>query len=868
MLSKRTIMRKRLFFLSMAATLALPLSLVLCCQSDKTADGPCDIYAAESTPCVTAHSTTRRLYSKYHGPLYQVRRSSDSQTMDIFTDSEGYANAASQDNFCNGDICVISVIYDQSGMGNDLLQAAPGTFPGPDKGKFNTLPIADMAPVTISGHKAYGVYIIPGMGFRNNNARGLAIDDEAEGIYYVIDGTHFDSGCCFDYGNSSTNGRAVGTGTMETTYYGTATAWGSGNGDGPWLMSDMEAGLFSGYNAKHNDVPSFGKTRFISEFVNGGDGNQWDLRGGDATVDTVKTFYSGVRPGTKEGKNDYFPMNKKGAVLLGNGGDNGNGSAGTFYEGVMVKGYPTDAAINAVQRNIAAQKYAEAAVRHSRLKSFKLGESQTLTVSFTNPSSRTISSLKASVQLPQGWKVENPKQLVVNTTLAPGASCQIPITLSAPDFASAGFIQTNLEWRGGSESFQQKVRCSEPVKINEVCLVNTEPSGKQFIELYNPSDRDIDLSGWRITASGSGSSVNTIAILKEGTVIAPKGFLLLSQAESALSVPAKSGDNEIFLTKPVSTGESYTIGNDSYKIVKAGKAASAPTSIFIPVSTGPWLEIPAGSTNIPLTSVAGIAVGDKLGIDMGGNFEAVSVTFVGTSATQTNLSVAANAGDSRISLTSAGALEAGSVITISTGDRVESATVKFIDGSDVELEHPLEKNHAAMVDVSCPGSGVSFTPATTHSHLSGEQVQSLGTAFTLGDKLSSDAQFPTVLNEGFSLDLSETAGSVALYDASGTVLVDAVVYGSQQSSSSANGTVAVPEIAVLEGNQSQGGSIAVVPGRRWVFPGMPKPKPTNVSIVRFPDGADSDELKLDFSYSVKPSPGSENVIQKPEPVQR
>lgn len=99
-------------------------------------------------------------------------------------------------------------------------------FPGPAKGGFDTQPIADMAPITISGHKVYGVYMMPGMGFRNNDATGIAINDEAEGIYYVIDGKHYDSGCCFDYGNSSTNGRAVGTGTMETTYFGTATAWG------------------------------------------------------------------------------------------------------------------------------------------------------------------------------------------------------------------------------------------------------------------------------------------------------------------------------------------------------------------------------------------------------------------------------------------------------------------------------------------------------------------------------------------------------------------------------------------------------------------------------------------------------------------
>ena len=50
-------------------------------------------------------------------------------------------------------------------------------------GGFDNHPIADMAPITISGHKAYGVFITPGMGFRNNDAKGIAIDDQPEGIY-------------------------------------------------------------------------------------------------------------------------------------------------------------------------------------------------------------------------------------------------------------------------------------------------------------------------------------------------------------------------------------------------------------------------------------------------------------------------------------------------------------------------------------------------------------------------------------------------------------------------------------------------------------------------------------------------------------
>ena len=361
-------------------------------MAQKPAEGPCDIYHAYGMKCVAAHSTTRILYSKYAGPLYQVVRESDGKTLDIGTVAGGYADAAAQDAFLEGTIGYISIIYDQTGHGNDLMQAPPGTFKGPAKGEFNTLPIADMAPAVLNGHKVYGAYFMPGMGLRNNNASYLAINDEPEGIYYVVDGTHFDSGCCFDYGNSSTNGRAVGRGTMETTYFGTSTNWGSGNGEGPWIMADMEAGLFSGFNAKKNDVPSITDWRFVSAYVNGGGGNRWDLRGGDATKTEVITYYEGVRPVSPDPNEKYFPMSKKGGLLLANGGDNGNGSAGTFYEGVMTVGYPSLEAVEAIQANIAAAKYAEQTIETSRLLTFRKGESQSFAVTFRNNTQNTLSN--------------------------------------------------------------------------------------------------------------------------------------------------------------------------------------------------------------------------------------------------------------------------------------------------------------------------------------------------------------------------------------------------------------------------------------------------------------------------------------------
>jgi len=318
------------------------------------ADGPCDIYAAGGTPCVAAHSTTRVLLSTYTGPLYQVLRQSDNATLDVTALSSGIANAAQQDAFCAGTTCLIKVIYDQSGHGNHLTQAPPGTYQGPAAGGYDNLAVATAAPVTLSGQKVYGVFIPQGTGYRNNATNGIAVGDQPEGIYAALNGWHYNDACCFDYGNAETNGTNTGDGHMETVYFGSSSFWGSGTGSGPWIMADLENGLFSGSDPHLNAGDPTITSRFVSAFVKG-KANHWAIRGGDTQAGSLSTFYDGVRP-----SGGYSPMSKEGAIVLGIGGDNSNGGQGTFYEGAMTSGYPTDATENAVQANLVAAKYAAA----------------------------------------------------------------------------------------------------------------------------------------------------------------------------------------------------------------------------------------------------------------------------------------------------------------------------------------------------------------------------------------------------------------------------------------------------------------------------------------------------------------------------
>lgn len=835
--------------------------------------GPCDIYASAGTPCVTAHSTVRSLSSRYAGPLYQVKRA-DGRLLDIGAGDGGVADAAAQDRFCAGALCYITRIYDQSGRGNDLLQAPPGPlYPGPDNGGFDTQPIADMAPITIGGgHKAYGVYVMPGMGFRNNNARDLPIDDEPAGIHVVVDGGHYSNGCCFNYGNASTNGLAVGTGTMESVYFGTSTVWGSGAGTGPWIMSDMEAGLFSGYNARVNDADPTITWRFVTGVFGGGGRNYWELKGGNAQDGGLQTFYAGARPGSRE-NNAYYPMHKKGAIQMGNGGDNGNGSAGTFYEGVMTAGHPGEGVADRVQANIVAARYDVATLTHTRLTSFAPNATHDLTASFTNTRTAAIEGLRLAVALPAGWtaRASGPATF---STVAPGASVRVTFQVTAPPRASMGFLTVRADWAGGADASQQRVRSVQPVKLNEVRFASGGNATDQFIELYNAGATAVDVSGWRLVNTRTWSVPVTLATLPAGSSIAAHGHYLLGLANSGLAAPAARGATTLNLrsTTNLAAGTAIVVDTETRTVTRTGTAAAPPTKVFINVSTGPWLEFPAGTTNLPVHSTDGFAVGEKVSIGLGAAQEVITVSSVGTAATQTTLAASSTPGATTITLAAVVDLTPGDTLTVGTGQRMERAMVASVGtagagGTGVTLRTALTLPHTAGVDVWGRGTGISFSPATRFAHRSGDAVQALGSGVLLDRPLAAahaygaPVRYRVAANEGyqgpsprlwFGGPLLITGGAIALTDPSGAVVMDALVYGSQQSNSSANGSITRPDLATLEGVQHQGGCIAVVPGAgsgpatATIAAAAAAPGAPSRSIGRFPDGRDDDSLCTDF----------------------
>src|SRR5690348_16347790 len=455
--------------------------------------GPCDIYAAANDPCVAAHSTTRALYASYNGPLYQVMRQSDGKTLNIgvvqpvaspVADAGGYADAAAQDAFCANTYCWITTVYDQSPKHNDLTQAPRGGFSGPAMGGFNNVPLADMAPVTIMGHKVYGVFIEPGMGLRIDDAKGTAVDDQAEGIYWVINGRHYNSGCCFDYGNAETDSRDDDNGTMETAYYGSAGAWYRGTPPGPWIMTDQENNLVGCVNsdgAKSCNLPSI-SWQFVTAIAEG-ERHHWTSMGGDAQQGDLSVMFDGGRV-----NGTYDPMRKQGAILLGNGGDNSNGSQGTFYEGAMTAAgtFPTDATDQLVQADVVGAGYKAAAIAikpaasetPTGIQTFSPGSAQEVTLTFTNTLTTAANSVTFSVKAPVGWQAvpsDSPRgsnMVTITGFRQPGESVSTRFTVISGPSSLNGDHVGRADWADSTgvqhtETAVEKVRSVSAVKINE-----------------------------------------------------------------------------------------------------------------------------------------------------------------------------------------------------------------------------------------------------------------------------------------------------------------------------------------------------------------------------------------------------------------
>jgi hypothetical protein len=187
----------------------------------------------------------------------------------------------------------------------------------------------------------------------------------------VVDAKRHSQYCCFGYGNAEMSGWDEGDATMEVAHFGSITQFGqSGGGNGPWVGADLENGIFEGYengSAKVASNTPITGMNYLTAMVKGPGANDcpsnlrstgcFGLKAGNAQSGKLEWKFSAPNKALGQRPPRYSPKKLQGAIILATGGDGSNGGTGTWFEGAIVKGVPSDATDDAVQANIVAVGY-------------------------------------------------------------------------------------------------------------------------------------------------------------------------------------------------------------------------------------------------------------------------------------------------------------------------------------------------------------------------------------------------------------------------------------------------------------------------------------------------------------------------------
>ena len=219
----------------------------------------------------------------------------------------------------------------------------------------------------------------------------------------------------------------------------------------------------------------------------------------------------------------------------------------------------------------------------------------------------------------------------------------------------------------------------------------------------------------------------------------------------------------------MSVGDSIAIdtGTDmeTRAIASLGTPAATSTTVWQPLPDGPVMTIPAGSTTVPVASVAGFVVGEQVALGYGTvypvvertmeKYEVATVTAIGKAGTQARLAAAAPAGSTNLKVSAVDNISVGDQIRLdiaSLGHGIEWVTVTAVGtpgaaGTGVTIAAGVKFDHAANMPLSDRGTGITVSPATTIVHSSNEPVEALGTGVTLDRPLAREHGIDAVVRD-------------------------------------------------------------------------------------------------------------------------
>jgi len=184
---------------------------------------------------------------------------------------------------------------------------------------------------------------------------------QPQGLYMLADGTHDATAGCWEFGNVTSKPETEFA-FVDALFLGIPSSNGRGDGAGPWFMADFQGGLWAGGSRPDDPgTPGLGlsppntrnpslKVPFALGFLKVST-QRYAIRVADlATAEEPVTAFEGTMPLT---------VDHQGGIVLGVGANNENASWGTFYEGAIVAGYPSNEVELAAMKNIKEVGYAK-----------------------------------------------------------------------------------------------------------------------------------------------------------------------------------------------------------------------------------------------------------------------------------------------------------------------------------------------------------------------------------------------------------------------------------------------------------------------------------------------------------------------------
>jgi hypothetical protein len=291
--------------------------------------------------------------------------------------------------------------------------------------------------------------------------------------------------------------------------------FGGCSGTGPWVQADLEYGLYSGGSQSWNSKQRPFTDKYVTAMLKNNGTSRFAIKGANAQSGGLTTLWDGALPP------GYSPMKKQGAIILGSGGDccngNTNQSQGTFYEGAVVAGYPSDATDNAVQANIAANGYGSTTVPGNTVTVANPGTQNAtagtavdpLQLQATDSASGQTLAFTAN-GLPTGLSISSSGRITGTPTTAGSYSVTVTATDSTGAKGTASFTWTVAGGSTGGTCHVVYTRSSEwPGGFTaDITIGNTgtAPVNGWSLTFAFPGDQKTT-NGWNATVTQSGTSV-------------------------------------------------------------------------------------------------------------------------------------------------------------------------------------------------------------------------------------------------------------------------------------------------------------------------------------------------------------------------